>query len=203
MNRLTLRRSILKAWTAHRDRWKTCRDCPLCEDRREVALVRGCLPASILFMGEGPGAAEDAGGWPFIGPAGAQWDAIYQEALANLLEDDGLDGSEVRVALANIVGCRPVDDLGNNRAPSKKEAVACRPRVLELLEMAQPKVLVLMGRPARTYFPQEDLPEGVQVLETLHPSAVLQAEGADRDLRFRKMVSAFTRGFRKALGEGV
>lgn len=186
-----------RAWTRHCLAWSNCRDCRLCEDRREVVLVRGYLPADVLLVGEGPGTTEDASGWPFTGPAGNQWNRIWQEAA------DEVRGPVVRYALTNLVACRPTDEDGNNRPPAKDEVKACRPRLVELIRMASPKVVVLMGRPAKSYFPQEELTDGVLVLTTGHPAATLYDEDATQALKYRRLVQTMVKAIRTVQKERV
>lgn len=81
----------------HKAKWIDCQRCSLCERRKHVVLVRGKIPAPVLFIGEAPGASEDVLGRPFVGPAGKLLDHIIEK---------GIDG-QYDYAITNLVGCIP------------------------------------------------------------------------------------------------
>ena len=112
-----------------------CRACGLCEQRRQAVLGVGDHGADWLFIGEGPGAEEDARGEPFVGPAGKLLDAM----LAAIDLRRGAD-----VYIANAVKCRPP----SNRTPEAVEMVACAPYLRRQIELIQPRLIVLLGRAA-------------------------------------------------------
>ena len=112
-----------------------CRACRLCERRRQAVLGAGDRAASWLFIGEGPGAEEDAQGEPFVGPAG--------QLLDSMLAAIGLARQE-DVYIANAVKCRPPA----NRTPEAVEIAACRPYLERQIALIQPKLIVLLGRAA-------------------------------------------------------
>jgi DNA polymerase len=112
-----------------------CRACGLCEQRRQAVLGVGDRAASWLFIGEGPGAEEDAQGEPFVGPAG--------QLLDSMLAAIGLARQE-DVYIANAVKCRPPA----NRTPEAVEIAACRPYLERQIALIQPKLIVLLGRAA-------------------------------------------------------
>jgi uracil-DNA glycosylase family 4 len=112
-----------------------CRACGLCEQRRQAVLGVGDKVANWLFIGEGPGAEEDARGEPFVGPAGQLLDAML--AAINLAR--GQD-----VYIANTVKCRPP----SNRTPEAPEMAACRPYLERQIALIQPRLIVLLGRAA-------------------------------------------------------
>ncbi len=87
----------MNAYTNYRAKWKDCQRCKSSNSRTEIVLARGKVPAPILFIGEAPGASEDALGKPFIGPAGKVLDDIITVAL---------DG-QYDYALTNLVACYP------------------------------------------------------------------------------------------------
>lgn len=112
-----------------------CRACGLCEQRKQAVPGVGDQSADWLFVGEGPGAEEDARGEPFVGQAGKLLDAM----LAAI----GLKRGK-NVYIANTVKCRPPD----NRTPADEEMAACRPYLKRQIELLQPKLVVALGRPA-------------------------------------------------------
>lgn len=91
-----------------------CQRCGLCETRTHVVFGQGVPDAEVLFVGEGPGANEDAQGLPFVGRSG--------QLLDHYLEAIDLDRSK-NIYIANIVKCRPPE----NRDPAPEESAACLP----------------------------------------------------------------------------
>jgi uracil-DNA glycosylase family 4 len=172
---LTIQPSARKAWNNHVAEWVACTRCPLgCAATKHV-LARGTLPCDILFIGEAPGESEDVIGSPFVGPAG--------KVLDNLIMDTGprrgssLAPLDWTYAISNILACIPRGENGEGfRAPTEEEAKACQPRLLDLLNIASPKGIVLLGQTAKKYFPS--VSEGFSVLELHHPSYLLRNGGA-------------------------
>jgi uracil-DNA glycosylase family 4 len=112
-----------------------CIACPLHKTRSRTVFGVGDERAQWLFVGEGPGAEEDAQGEPFVGQAG--------KLLDNMLAAIKLKrGSNVYIA--NVVKCRPP----NNRNPEPEEALACEPHLHRQIELIQPKLIVALGRVA-------------------------------------------------------
>lgn len=115
---------------------RSCMRCPICPIKYRCVAGDGPRPARVMCVGEAPGRTEDAGGRPFVGDAGREFNENY-------LHLAGLDRYEVYVT--NTVKCRP--DL--NRKPSEKEAFGCAGHFLpgELAEV-KPDVVILMGATA-------------------------------------------------------
>lgn len=112
-----------------------CTACKLCATRHKVVPGVGDRQADWLFVGEAPGAEEDARGEPFVGQAGRLLDSM----LAAL----GLARNR-QVYIANVLKCRPP----NNRAPEPAEADACSPYLARQIELLQPKIVVALGKTA-------------------------------------------------------
>ena len=91
----------------------SCEKCRLCQTRQNVVLGEGDLHAALMFIGEGPGAQEDATGRPFVGAAG--------QLLDRMLAAIGITREQVYIC--NIVKCRPPQ----NRVPEPDERSACMP----------------------------------------------------------------------------
>src|SRR5438552_6819694 len=102
-----------------------CTKCRLAENRRTVVFGMGDPSASLMFIGEGPGAEEDRQGLPFVGRSGKLLDKLLAEEMS-LLRD--------QVYIANVVKCRPPD----NRDPKPDEIDACRPYLTEQLDIIRP-----------------------------------------------------------------
>ncbi|HMW17951.1 MAG TPA: uracil-DNA glycosylase [Accumulibacter sp.] len=112
-----------------------CQACGLCQQRRQAVLGVGDTSADWLFIGEGPGAEEDARGEPFVGQAGKLLDAMLQAIGLRRGED---------VYIANAVKCRPP----RNRTPENAEIAACHPYLLRQIVLLQPRLIILLGRVA-------------------------------------------------------
>jgi uracil-DNA glycosylase family 4 len=122
-------------WAELRQSISDCRACALCAERKQAVPGVGDEQAGWLFIGEGPGAEEDARGEPFVGPAGKLLDAM----LAAIDLKRGQD-----VYIANAVKCRPP----GNRTPEAAEMAACAPYLQRQMQLLQPQLVVLLGRAA-------------------------------------------------------
>jgi uracil-DNA glycosylase len=115
-----------------------CTRCPLAyAGRRKIVFGDGDANARLMFVGEGPGADEDASGVPFVGKAG--------QLLNNMIQAMGLKREEVYIA--NIVKCRPPA----NRVPEPVEANTCDQFLLRQIDVVRPQVIVALGATAAMY----------------------------------------------------
>jgi uracil-DNA glycosylase len=157
---------------------KACTKCGLCKGRTNTVFGEGDADSSLVFVGEAPGADEDASGRPFVGRAG--------ELLAKMIKAMGF--SREQVFICNMVKCRPP----SNRAPAPEETQACWDYLIRQLQIISPKVIVTLGNPAtqgllntktgitklRGNF--QELPDigeglaGTAVMPTFHPAYVLR-----------------------------
>jgi DNA polymerase len=112
-----------------------CRKCGLAETRTQTVFARGNPEAKLCFIGEAPGADEDATGIPFVGRAG--------QLLDKMIGAMGLS-PERDVYVCNIIKCRPP----GNRKPTPEETDACIPHLHEQLAVVQPRVIVALGNTA-------------------------------------------------------
>lgn len=113
---------------------KGCRKCHLHQTRTKTVFGQGSAGARLVFVGEAPGADEDAQGLAFVGKAG--------QLLTKMIEAMGLMRDQVFIC--NVLKCRPP----NNRTPADDEIAACSPYLLEQLRILQPQVIVALGAPA-------------------------------------------------------
>jgi uracil-DNA glycosylase len=111
-----------------------CTRCRLHTGRTKLVFGVGNPDADIMFVGEGPGADEDAQGEPFVGRAG--------QLLNNMITAMGIRREDVYIA--NVVKCRPP----GNRAPEKDEADTCSPFLMQQIDVVKPKVIVALGATA-------------------------------------------------------
>jgi DNA polymerase len=149
-----------------------CRQCRLCEARKQAVLGVGDIHADWLFVGEGPGAEEDQRGEPFVGQAG--------KLLDSMLAAIGLKRGE-NVYIANAVKCRPPE----NRTPTPEETAACKPYLERQIELIKPKLIVALGRPAAQTLLQAEVKiaaargklhdyRGIPLIVTYHPAYLLR-----------------------------
>lgn len=132
----------MTTWLKHVEDWKDCQRCPLAKQRDRICLARGTMPCDVLFIGEAPGMSEDAMGLPFKGPAGDLLDQIIARALPQ----------GTTCLLTNLVACYPREakERGDNE-PERGEIMGCRPRLVELANLCQPKLVVTVGGLAENY----------------------------------------------------
>ena len=112
-----------------------CQRCKLAKlGRKQIVFGTGDAHAELMFVGEGPGADEDAQGLPFVGRAG--------QLLNNMIAAMGLKREQVYIA--NIVKCRPP----GNRTPERDECDTCSPFLMRQIQVIRPKVIVALGATA-------------------------------------------------------
>jgi uracil-DNA glycosylase len=111
-----------------------CTRCKLHKGRTKIVFGVGDPRADLMFVGEGPGADEDAQGEPFVGRAG--------QLLNNMIKAMGLRREDVYIA--NIVKCRPP----GNRQPERDECDTCSPFLMRQIAVVRPKVIVALGATA-------------------------------------------------------
>jgi uracil-DNA glycosylase family 4 len=160
------------SWQAFAADVDACVACELCQSRNKSVPGVGDTQAHWLFVGEAPGAEEDAKGEPFVGQAG--------RLLDNMLA--ALDLARGRnVYIANVLKCRPP----NNRTPTPLEAEACRPYLDRQIKLLAPKVIVALGKSAATTLLNVDASIaslrgrvhhycGVPLVVTYHPAYLLR-----------------------------
>jgi len=148
-----------------------CTRCALHTGRNKLVFGDGDAAARLMFVGEGPGADEDAQGIPFVGRAG--------QLLNNMIVAMGLKREEVYIA--NVVKCRPP----GNRTPEPEEAHTCSPFLFRQIDVVRPEVLVALGATAATYLLGQRQPlaglrgrvhsvRGTRLIVTYHPAYLLR-----------------------------
>jgi DNA polymerase len=156
---------------AVRDRLGDCTRCKLAGGRTKLVFGVGNPHAGLMFVGEGPGADEDAQGEPFVGKAG--------QLLTKMIEAMGFRRDEVYIA--NVVKCRPP----GNRDPEPDEIAACEPFLKEQIAAVRPKVIVALGRFAVQTLLRDATPitrqrgrwreyDSVKLMPTFHPAYLLR-----------------------------
>jgi uracil-DNA glycosylase len=159
---------------------RSCTKCGLSQHRKQTVFARGTGSSGVCFVGEGPGADEDAQGLPFVGKAG--------QLLDRMIEAMGLGRDEVYVC--NVVKCRPPD----NRKPELDEMAACLPYLNEQLELIRPRVIVALGATAvqglfgttegitRLRGKWKTYQGRIDVMPTFHPAYLLRTPAAKREV---------------------
>jgi DNA polymerase len=154
-----------------RDEMGDCTRCALHKGRNKLVFADGSPTARLMFVGEGPGADEDAQGLPFVGRAG--------QLLNNMISAMGLKRAECYIA--NVVKCRPP----GNRTPEPEEANTCSPFLFRQIDVVRPQVLVALGATAATYLLGVRQPlaglrgrvhafRGMSLIVTYHPAFLLR-----------------------------
>lgn len=156
-----------------------CRRCKLCNGRANIVFGTGSETASLVFVGEGPGAEEDKQGEPFVGRAG--------QLLTKMINAMGYGREDVYIC--NVVKCRPPE----NRDPEPDEIAACEPFLQKQLAIIKPKVIVGLGRYAcqtllKTTTPMGKLRghwhayDGIKFMPTFHPAYLLRNPPAKKEV---------------------
>ena len=155
-----------------------CTRCPLHLERTHVVHTEGNRQARLMFVGEAPGADEDAQARPFVGRAG--------QLLTKIIEAIGLKREEVLIG--NVNRCRPP----GNRAPMPDEAATCKPFLEREISVAQPEVIVVLGNTAMKNLldTREGITrargrfhdyKGIKVMPTFHPAYLLRDPSKKRE----------------------
>ncbi len=155
-----------------------CQECRLCERRHNVVFGEGDRNARLMFIGEGPGAEEDAQGRPFVGEAGVLLTKMIQ----------AMQFTRESVYIANIVKCRPP----GNRNPADDEAAACLKYLKRQIALIAPDAIVTLGAvPLRFLLETDGITRsrgkwrdyrGIPVMPTFHPAYLLRNAAAKREV---------------------
>lgn len=156
----------------------SCQRCPLGAKRLNPVPGEGNTQAKLMFIGEGPGADEDASGRPFVGRAGQLLDKMI----------NAMQFKREEVFITNIVKCRPP----GNRTPAPEEAAACSEFLMRQIEAIKPEVIVLLGASAAKYLldTMQGITslrgrwqnfKGIPVMPTYHPAYLLRQESAKKE----------------------
>jgi uracil-DNA glycosylase len=155
-----------------------CKRCKLAPLRTHLVFGVGNPNADLMFVGEAPGADEDARGEPFVGRAG--------QLLTDIIER-GMGLSRADVYICNVIKCRPPD----NRNPEPDEVVACEPFLMRQIDLVRPRAIVALGSFAVQALLKVKTPisrlrgnwqevRGVKLMPTFHPAYLLRSPGEKR-----------------------
>jgi DNA polymerase len=157
-----------------------CQRCKLAGGRKSIVFGQGNPHASLMFVGEGPGADEDEQGLAFVGRAG--------QLLTDIIEK-GLKMPRADVWIGNVIKCRPPQ----NRNPEPDEILACQPFLERQIEVIRPKVIVGLGKFAGQWLLKTAEPisrirgrvgdyHGIKAVPTWHPAYLLRNPAAKKDV---------------------
>ena len=170
-----------------------CTQCDLHRRATQTVFGEGPVTASLMLVGEQPGDKEDLAGEPFVGPAG--------EILSRALGDVGIDRDGVYVA--NVVKhfkWKPSGKVRLHKKPNADEVRACRPWLVQEIQLVEPEAVVLLGataaqsvlgksfRVTKSRGQLVDWDYAPKAMATIHPSAVLRA-GSGREDAFQGLVA--------------
>ncbi len=179
---------------AMREQALHCRDCPLGALATQTVWGEGAARSRLMIVGEQPGDREDLVGRPFVGPAGH----LLDKAFASL----GWDRRAVYVT--NALKLFKYELRGKRRmhkTPGQREILACAHWLQGEIDAIAPAGIValggtaarsLLGRPVKVLGERgqwAQRPDGIRVLVTLHPSALLRGQPADRELEFERWLT--------------
>jgi len=157
-----------------------CTRCPaLVENRTNTVPGEGSPTARLMFIGEGPGQAEDESGRPFVGRAG--------QLLTDMITK-GMGLKREEVFIANILKCRPP----GNRDPEREEVRNCLGFLERQIEIVRPEFLCLLGRPAAQALLDTSMPmslirgrwrryKGIPTIATWHPAYLLRNPASKKE----------------------
>jgi len=164
--------------TLVREELGDCQRCKLAPLRTKLVFGVGNPNAHLVFVGEAPGADEDARGEPFVGRAGQLLTDIIERGM-------GLKRSDVYIC--NVIKCRPPD----NRNPEPDEVAACEPFLMRQIDLVRPRAIVALGTFAVQALLKVKTPisrlrgnwhevRGVKLMPTFHPAYLLRSPGEKR-----------------------
>jgi uracil-DNA glycosylase len=159
---------------------RECQNCPLGKTRKNFVFGSGSPEASVMFVGEAPGADEDAQGLPFVGRAG--------QLLTKIIESTKT-WKRADVFICNVLKCRPP----GNRTPLPEEVEQCRPYLEEQIRIIKPKLIMALGASAaQALLKTKDSVgklrnkwhdyDGIPLRVTYHPAALLRFDGYKKDV---------------------
>jgi len=168
------------ALSAIREDIGDCKRCRLCDGRTKVVFGQGSPAAELMFVGEAPGADEDASGLAFVGRAG--------QLLTDMIEK-GMKMQRSDVFIANVIKCRPP----GNRPPENDEIATCQPFLEAQIRAVNPRAIVALGATAGKFMAKSGDPiskirgrfaswNGIPVMPTYHPAYLLRNPAAKKEV---------------------
>jgi DNA polymerase len=171
-----------------------CRECPIGEFATQSVSGEGRVHAALMLVGEQPGDQEDLQGQPFIGPAGKLLDRALE--AVGVPRDAVFVSNAIRHFKFELRGKRRI-----HKTPTQREAAACLHWLEDEIALVKPKALVALGATAARSLMGHAVPvtaergkwleraDGLKVLVTLHPSALLRVPPEDRESAFAAFVA--------------
>lgn len=162
---------MYETWEELEEAIKDCHKCKLCNRRKNIVFGSGNKNATVMLIGEGPGADEDTQGEPFVGKAGKLMDRALE----------ALEMNKKEMYITNVVKCRPPQ----NRNPEEDEVTACMDYLRNQVILVKPKIIVLLGSVALKNILGEEYgitntrgkwieKKEIWYIPTFHPAALLR-----------------------------
>ncbi len=160
-------------WLALQNQVSACADCGLCKQRKQAVFGSTVMkPATWMFVGDAPGAEDDAQGEPFLGEVGQLVDGMLRAAGLTRGDD---------VLMTNVIKCRPP----GNRTPTAAEVATCLPYLQRQIALVQPKIIIAFGKIATQALTGSELPitqlrgavhmvAGIPLIATFNPAFLLR-----------------------------
>lgn len=191
-------RSLFPLLEQFKERWHGCQDCVLHETAKQKVFYRGDLPCQVLFIGDAPGPSEDDLGVPFIGTLADTFNTVLVRSFTALLP------RKLSYAITNAVLCKPPvkeNVLETPREPDKEEIRACAGRLSQFLSLAQPKLVVNVGKHADKASLQAFIVNDVyyRTVTIAHPGFIERSEDKVRETEraVLQLTQALNNVFRK------
>lgn len=184
----------------HVEQWKDCELCPYHEFRKNIVLGKGDIPCDVLFIGEAPGESEDVTGKPFMGKSGKLLDRIINRSFGPP------EKRKYRLAYNNVVACVPREEFGGDKEqPDAEYCEICQPRINEFVEIANPRLIVAVGKVAETWL--EPLyrdrikydPKRTSVISIEHPGRIVRMVEAAQPMAIQQCVVQLTTAIHEIL----
>lgn len=178
-------------WELHCLNWINCTRCDYANTRKKVVLGKGQLPCDIALIGEAPGLSENLIGVPFIGKAGKLLDRIVAKVF-------GPESSRrYTLAFSNVLGCIPLLEGHEKEEPDAECVIACKPRLEEFLDMAQPRLIIAVGKVSDDWLDQGykecvKVKKGTPIVTIQHPSSILRMPFAAQSMAEHRCVSTIS-----------
>jgi DNA polymerase len=187
-----------RRFNLHVKKWKDGCGSKVCDRAQHICYARGKIPADLLFIGEWPGGSEDKIGQPFVGPAGH----ILQEWIDLVVPE------RVRYCMTNLMGCMPRegDTMQKSHKADKKDILACQPRLMDMIQLCNPKLIICVGTIPRDYLNPKakhglKLPKRIKIVDIIHPAAILRANTAAQTLLGDRAILQISNAVEDFLGE--
>lgn len=166
-------------------------------------MLRGSIPADVVFVGEAPGDSEDSLGQPFVGPAGQLLDQAVISAFGSSPTGYALgEPYPLRLAWINLVGCLPRGTPASpreTREPNREEINACSPRLDRLFSLLRPKIIFATGKLSEKQAKLGQWDVFARIIPIVHPAAILRMDVSQQGLAYQRVTVQLADAFASLL----